>query len=98
MKVLIRKTVSGTEYWDTVAKRTLFVPKGEKPRFEVEVPKAIAVEEGIDLINPDEMDIKQLITFGKEHGIEVPGNMKKEDTIRNYIIEELNAAGASDQQ
>ncbi len=35
MRALIRKTLTGAEYWDTEAKKTLFVPKGEKPGFEV---------------------------------------------------------------
>lgn len=110
MKVLIRRTVSGTEYWDTEAKKTLFVPTGEKPNFEITVNPESMIG-GVDLatgkdktvvngkvvepktvINPKEMDIEQLISFGEENGIVVPGNMKKEDTIRNFIIEELNAA------
>lgn len=35
MKVPIRKTISGTEYWDTRKKRTLFVPAGKNPHFDV---------------------------------------------------------------
>lgn len=35
MKTLIRKTIAGNEYWDSEAKRTLFVPKGKEPDFEV---------------------------------------------------------------
>lgn len=31
------------------------------------------------------MDADQLLTYAKENDIEVPGNMKKEDTIRRYI-------------
>lgn len=33
----IRKTISGTEYWDNEKKKTLFVPTGEEPGFEVTV-------------------------------------------------------------
>ncbi|MEC2468533.1 Rho termination factor N-terminal domain-containing protein [Bacillus cereus] len=33
----IRKTISGTEYWDNEEKRSLFVPTGEEPGFEVTV-------------------------------------------------------------
>ncbi|MGN4756439.1 Rho termination factor N-terminal domain-containing protein [Bacillus cereus group sp. MYBK227-2] len=32
-----RKTISGTEYWDNKEKRSLFVPTGEEPGFEVTV-------------------------------------------------------------
>ena len=29
----IRKTISGTEYWDNEKKKSLFVPTGEEPGF-----------------------------------------------------------------
>ncbi|HAP5987418.1 Rho termination factor N-terminal domain-containing protein [Enterococcus faecalis] len=34
MRVLIRSSASGTEYWDTEEKRNVFVPKGQEPNFE----------------------------------------------------------------
>lgn len=47
MKVPIRKTIAGTEYWDTEKKRSLFVPKGSEPDFEVtENPKSMITPEG----------------------------------------------------
>ncbi len=47
MKVPIRKTIAGTEYWDTEKKRSLFVPKGSDPDFEVtENPKSMITPEG----------------------------------------------------
>lgn len=35
MRVLIRSSASGSEYWDTEEKRNVFVPKGQEPDFEV---------------------------------------------------------------
>lgn len=35
MKVLVRKSVAGAEYWDTEEKKSIFVPKGMNPDFEV---------------------------------------------------------------
>ncbi|MEQ7092090.1 hypothetical protein ABQE17_04690 [Enterococcus gallinarum] len=47
MKVPIRKTIAGTEYWDTENKRSLFVPKGSEPDFDVtENPKSMITPEG----------------------------------------------------
>lgn len=47
MKVPIRKTIAGTEYWDTEKKQSLFVPKGSEPDFEVtENPKSMITPEG----------------------------------------------------
>jgi hypothetical protein len=99
MKVQTRVTAQGTEYWDNEAKKTLFVPAGEEPDFEVtKNPKSMVmgvdvadgsdhtVVNGIDL---DEMDAAQLREFAEQNNIEVPGNMKREDTIRNHIAESL---------
>lgn len=48
MKVPIRKTINGTEYWDTELKKSIFVPVGSKPNFEVtENPKSMII--GVDL-------------------------------------------------
>ncbi|AOH54530.1 hypothetical protein ABE28_009215 [Peribacillus muralis] len=48
MIVETRKTASGTEYWDAKEKKVLFVPKGQKPNFEMtENPKSMIY--GMDL-------------------------------------------------
>ena len=47
MIVPIRKTIAGTEYWDTEKKQSMFVPKGSEPDFEVtENPKSMITPEG----------------------------------------------------
>lgn len=96
MKVEIRKTLTGTEYWDTEARKTLFVCKGQKPDFEVtKNPKSMigaekpAVDENEYEVDLDDMTAEQLIEFAEKNGIEVPGNMKKEETIRKYVAAEL---------
>lgn len=46
MKVLVRKSVAGAEYWDTKEKRSIFVPKGMDPDFEVTAnPKSMITPE-----------------------------------------------------
>lgn len=113
MKALVRKTANGNEYWDTEAKKVLFVAKGEQPDFDVTdnpVPivngvyqeaekdlkalQAKAQEMGKvtklpftepDGIHIDDMNTEQLLAFAKQVDINVPGNMKKEETIRNFI-------------
>ncbi|MCJ7840520.1 hypothetical protein MUB24_06210 [Lederbergia sp. NSJ-179] len=63
MKVLIRKTLTGTEYWDTEAKRTLFVPAGEKPSFEVtKDPKSMIG--GVDLASGEDMKVVDDLPIG----------------------------------
>jgi hypothetical protein len=95
MNVKTRQSAQGTEYWDTKEKKVRFVPAGQEPGFEVtKDPKSMVKDDGaeyqptIDLIK---MNAEQLLAYAKEHDIEVPGNMKKEETIRNHIAEQLNA-------
>lgn len=84
---LIRKTLTGNEYWDSKNKKTIFVPKGKEPDFEIESTE-VDTEKDITL---DNMNAEQLLSFAEQNGIDVPGNMKKEETIRKYIAEQLAA-------
>ncbi|MBJ1785539.1 hypothetical protein JFI42_14645, partial [Enterococcus faecalis] len=46
MRVLIRSSAFGSEYWDTEEKRNVFVPKGQDPDFEVtENPESMLSKE-----------------------------------------------------
>lgn len=98
MKVPIRTTANGTEYWDSEAKKILFVPAGEKPAFEVTESPTTMLHKGETVkplvepvFNLDGMNATQLREYAEENNIEVPGNLKKPDTIREYIEEQLVA-------
>ncbi|MBJ8128921.1 hypothetical protein [Bacillus cereus group sp. N3] len=86
----IRKTISGTEYWDNEKKKSLFVPTGEEPGFEVTVnPESMIL--GMDLSSePDttvvtvpfnDMTVKQLREYADELGVEIPADVKKKEDI-----------------
>ncbi|EMY5504760.1 hypothetical protein DN390_16410 [Bacillus sp. SH7-1] len=88
----IRKTISGTEYWDSKEKRSLFVPTGEEPGFEVTVnPESMIM--GVDLANGKDMTVvsevpvlsnmtvKELREYADELGIEIPADVKKKEDI-----------------
>ncbi|HDX9656961.1 TPA: hypothetical protein ROY05_001553 [Bacillus toyonensis] len=86
----IRKTISGTEYWDNEQKKSLFVSTGEEPGFEVTVnPESMIL--GVDLSSkPDttvltvsfnDMTVKQLREYADELGIEIPADVKKKEDI-----------------
>ena len=88
----IRKTISGTEYWDTKEKRSLFVPTGEEPGFEVTVnPESMIM--GVDVANGKDMTVVSevpvlsnmtvivLREYAVELGIEIPSDMKKKEDI-----------------
>lgn len=45
MRVLIRKTIAGSEYWDNEEKRSIFVPLGQEPDFEaVDNPQSMLID------------------------------------------------------
>ncbi|OFD61448.1 Rho termination factor N-terminal domain-containing protein [Bacillus mycoides] len=88
----MRKTISGTEYWDNEKKKSLFVPIGEEPGFEVTVnPESMLI--GADLANGKDMTVvsevpvlsnmtvKELREYADELGIEVPADVKKKEDI-----------------
>ena len=98
MKVPIRTTANGTEYWDNEVKKVLFVPTGEKPSFDVTESPTTMLHKG-ETVKPLEepvfslegMTATQLREYAEENNIEVPGNLKKVDAIRDYIEEQLAA-------
>ncbi|PEK39296.1 hypothetical protein CN586_28890 [Bacillus toyonensis] len=82
----IRKTISGTEYWDTKEKRSLFVPTGQETGFEVTV-------------NPESMIAdKELATGGYFNGNnegQVIGESGTELILSNKTIKELREYAVS---
>lgn len=86
MKVPIRKTIAGTEYWDTEEKRSMFVPKGTEPDFEVtENPKSMITPEGDKVVavldhsaTPDLSNAADFIHAGtiKQEVLDSDGNTK----------------------
>ncbi|PFM61456.1 hypothetical protein COJ52_05190 [Bacillus cereus] len=96
MIVEIRKTVSGTEYWDTKEKRSLLVPTGEEPEFEVtENPESMIM--GVDLARGSDMTVvsevpvlsnktvKELREYADELGVEIPADVKKKEDIIDLL-------------
>lgn len=101
MKVKIRETTSGTEYWDTENKKTLFVPKGEEPDFEFTVkPESMII--GVDLaggedmtvidgevieneLDLESMTVAKLKEYAAEKDIKIPAEIKKRDDIIIFL-------------
>lgn len=84
----VRKTISGTEYWDNKEKRSLFVPTGEEPGFEVtKNPKSMiakfADDKVIDVkvIELDDMTVKELRDHAASINVEIPADVKKKEDI-----------------
>ncbi|PFB95175.1 hypothetical protein CN296_21015 [Bacillus cereus] len=92
MIIEIRKTISGTEYWDNEKKKSLFVPNGEEPGFEITVNPESMIR-GVDLANGEDMTVvsevpvlsnmtvKELREYADELGIEIPADVKKKEDI-----------------
>ncbi|PGC13807.1 hypothetical protein COL99_08860 [Bacillus toyonensis] len=92
MIVEIRKTISGTEYWDAKEKRILFVPIGEEPEFEVtKNPESMII--GVDLasepdktvVNLNGMTMKQLHDYAALINVEIPADVKKKEDIIDLL-------------
>lgn len=108
MIIKTRRTITGVEYWDAKAKKVIVVPHGQKSPFEVvenpdsmihgvdlviDKDKTVNNNIVVDTVdNLDEMNADQLLAYAKENNIDVPGNMKKADTIRDHIKEEQDKA------
>ncbi|MED2708054.1 MULTISPECIES: hypothetical protein [Bacillus cereus group] len=92
MIVEIRKTISGTEYWDNKEKRSLFVPTGEEPGFEVTVnPESmilgmdISSEPDKTVVNLNGMTVKQLHEYAASINVEIPADVKKKEDIIDLL-------------
>lgn len=94
MKILMRRTLAGDEYWDNVEKKTILVRTGKKPKFDFEVePKTMLHEEKIEVeevkeVDLSKMNVKQLHEYAAELSIEIPEEVKK----KNDLIAFLNDA------
>lgn len=82
----VRKTITGTEYWDSENKKTLFVPDGEELKFEVSEVKAQEVGQGeVEGVELDSLTIPQLKEYAASIEVEIP----KELTNKKEILEFL---------
>lgn len=96
MRVPIRSSIAGIEYWDTEEKRSITVPHGEEPDFEfVENPSSLVTEGkqviGFDhskkeFIGIDVSDQKDLSVNPKDEILDSEGNTG----------EDLNGEGMAD--
>ncbi len=99
MKVLIRKTLTGSEYWDAKNKKTLFVPAGKNPEFKVTKnpdsmiggvdfaagKETTVIDEGINI---EDMTVKQLHEFAKQIDVEIPADVTKKNDIIAFLSEQ----------
>lgn len=106
MKVLVRKSAAGAEYWDTEEKRSIFLPKGMEPDFEVTAnPKSMITPESkkvpvtvIDdaseitggFIQVDEDKQKQPDPEEGNESVD-KAEPKKPDDLENKTVKELRA-------
>ncbi|AUB61601.1 hypothetical protein CSW12_00270 [Bacillus cereus] len=85
MIVETRRTIVGTEYWDATEKRSLFVPIGEEPGFEVtENPEIMIADTGFAIGGYSTTDNKGLVV----------GELGTELTLSNKTIKELREYAA----
>lgn len=105
MRIKTRETGTGTEYWDNIEKRTVFVPIFEEPDFKFknreDVKSMIAsvdfasgpdktVEEIVML--PD-MTVKQLKQYAADNEIVIPDGVVKKPDIIVFLNEAMSSEG-----
>ena len=81
----VRKTITGTEFWDSEKKRTLFVADCEDPDFEVgEVQEKQEEQEEKD-INLNSMSVPQLKEYAASIEVEIPKELTKKKEILEFL-------------
>lgn len=103
MRIKTRETGTGTEYWDNIEKRTVFVPNDEAPDFEFknrEDVKSMLAEKQVEDTVPDgpitmlpDMTVKQLKQYAADNEVEIPEGIKKKDDIIVFLNEAMLAEG-----
>lgn len=100
MRVLIRSSASGSEYWDTEEKRIVFVPKGQEPDFEVtENPESMLSKEadlyvsglpitvGNVTVDTDGIKGERLLTTASDDDEEQDEIVPSDESV---VLEEMN--------
>lgn len=75
----VRKTITGTEFWDSKKKRILFVADGEEPDFKVG-----EAQEEKD-INLNSMSVPQLKEYAASIEVEIPKEFTKKKEILEFL-------------
>ena len=96
----IRSSITGTEYWDSEKKKTVVVPKGQEPDFEVTEEKGILIDDGSfmtikgePITNSNEVLDSDGNTTNDLDGDEVTNDQSVEeaDKLDNMTAKELRA-------
>ena len=86
MRTPIRKTIAGTEYWDTVEKRTILIPHGETPDFEVvENPKSLIEKKTVKVIEEEVIDETERNDFNEQEESLVVSPKNQEENIDELL-------------
>ncbi|MEY8307725.1 hypothetical protein AAK913_14110 [Enterococcus faecium] len=96
----IRSSITGTEYWDSEKKKTVVVPKGQEPDFEVTEEKGILSDgENFLTINGEPIiDSNEILDSGENTATDYDGNeatndqsAEETDELDNMTAKELRA-------
>ncbi|HHZ8015968.1 TPA: Rho termination factor N-terminal domain-containing protein [Enterococcus faecalis] len=66
MRVLIRSSASGKEYWDTEEKRNVFVPKGKEPDFEFSDESVSMIDNKIISVDKSEVNDSTVVVVAEK--------------------------------
>lgn len=95
MKVLVRKSVAGAEYWDTEEKRSIFVPKGRNPDFEVSENPASMITPETQSVGTITAEVISNALVGKTNETPQPLDSEKANEVLakvgNTVVDDLES-------
>ena len=95
----IRTSITGTEYWDSEKKKTVVIPKGQEPNFEVTEEKGISSDSktfvavnGELIVNRNEnLDSENITVDFDEDEATNDQSTEETDELDNMTAKELRA-------
>lgn len=95
----IRTSITGTEYWDSEKKKTVVIPKGQEPNFEVTEEKGISSDSKIFvavngelIVNRNEnLDSENITVDFDEDEVTNDQTVEVTDELDNMTAKELRA-------
>lgn len=95
----IRTSITGTEYWDSEKKKTVVIPKGQEPNFEVTEEKGISSDSktfvavnGELIVNRNEnLDSENITVDFDEDEVTNDQTVEVTDELDNMTAKELRA-------
>lgn len=101
MKVFIRYTSEGSEYWDTEGKRIVFERINQETKEDIKLPESFIEEDTKEVIEDiteelfsepidfSKMSLKELREYAENNDIKIPSKLTKKSDISEFLYGKL---------